>query len=121
MHWRVESALDMRSYRGPNGENRQESYGPDSYFLGPQQVAWLKRELVASRATWKVLANDMPLALIRVYDPDHNWGSEAIAQGDDGSPLGRELELADILSFIKHAGIMVHGGCTLYGGTPLPS
>jgi alkaline phosphatase D len=97
--------LDMRSYRGPNGENQQEVYGPETYFLGPQQVAWLKRELVASRATWKVFANDMPLALIRVYDPDRNWGYEAIAQGDDGSPLGRELEIADILSFIKHAGI----------------
>jgi alkaline phosphatase D len=36
--------LDMRSYRGPNGENRQASYGPDTYFLGPIQIAWLKRE-----------------------------------------------------------------------------
>jgi alkaline phosphatase D len=97
--------LDMRSYRGPNGENLQTTYGPESYFLGPQQVAWLKRELLASRATWKVLANDMPLALLRIYDQDRNWGYEAIGQGEDGSPLGRELELADILSFIKHARI----------------
>jgi alkaline phosphatase D len=97
--------LDMRSYRGPNGENVQTTYGPDAYFLGPQQVAWLKRELLASRATWKVLANDMPLALIRIYDVDRNWGYEAIGQGDDGLPLGRELELADILSFVKHARI----------------
>ncbi len=76
--------LDMRSYRGPNAENMQETYGPDAYFLGPQQVAWLKRELLNSRATWKVIANDMPLALIRIYDADRNWGYEAIAQGDDG-------------------------------------
>ena len=27
--------LDMRSYRGPNAENMQETYGPDAYFLGP--------------------------------------------------------------------------------------
>jgi alkaline phosphatase D len=47
--------LDMRSYRGPNGENRQTTYGPDAYFLGPTQVAWLKRELKASQATWKVM------------------------------------------------------------------
>jgi len=97
--------LDMRSYRGPNAENMQETYGPDAYFLGPQQVAWLKRELLNSRATWKVIANDMPLALIRIYDADRNWGYEAIAQGDDGPPRGRELELANILSFIKLAGI----------------
>ena len=27
--------LDMRSYRGPNGEGMEESYGPAAYFLGP--------------------------------------------------------------------------------------
>jgi alkaline phosphatase D len=96
--------LDMRSYRGPNGEDQDETYGPNAYFLGPTQVAWLKRELVNSRATWKVIAADMPLSLIVVYDGDRNWGSEAIAQGD-GPPRGRELEIADLLSFIKHAGI----------------
>ena len=47
----------------------------------------------------------MPLALIRIYDPDRNWGYEAIAQGDNGPPRGRELELADILSFIKRGKI----------------
>ena len=31
-------------------------------------------------------------------------GVEAIAQGD-GPPRGRELEIADLLSFIKHAGV----------------
>jgi alkaline phosphatase D len=97
--------LDMRSYRGPNGENTQTEYGPDAYFLGPAQVAWLKRKLKASKATWKVIANDMPLSLIVVYDFDRKWGSEAIAQGD-GPPLGRELEIADILSFIKRERIV---------------
>lgn len=97
--------LDMRSYRGPNGEDKQESYGPDAYFLGPTQVAWLKRELLNSRATWKVIAADMPLSLVVVYDVDRKWGIEAVAQGDDGPPRGRELEIADILSFIKHANV----------------
>jgi alkaline phosphatase D len=87
--------LDMRSYRGPNGEGRQESYGPAAHFLGPAQVAWLKRELAASRATWKVISADLPIGVMS-YD--------AAAQGD-GPPLGRELEIADILSFIKHAGV----------------
>jgi alkaline phosphatase D len=93
--------LDMRSYRGPNGENRQSTYGPDAYFLGPTQLAWLKRELKASRATWKVIAADMPISLYVVYDIDRKFGSEAIAQTDNGPPLGRELEIADILGFIK--------------------
>ena len=96
--------LDMRSYRGPNGEGNEESYGPPAYFLGPQQLAWLKRELLASRAIWKVIAADMPISLIVVYDIDRKWGVEAVAQGD-GPPRGRELEIADLLSFIKHAGI----------------
>ena len=96
--------LDMRSYRGPNGDNKQTEYGPDAYFLGPKQLAWLKRELLVSRATWKVIAADMPIGLIVVYDADRNFGSEAIAQGD-GPPLGRELEIADLLRFMKNAGI----------------
>src|ERR1700746_1588385 len=73
--------LDERSYRGPNGPNLQESYGPDSYFLGPDQMAWLKRSLLNSRATWKVIASDMPLSLIVYDDAAHNKGSEAFAQG----------------------------------------
>ena len=96
--------LDMRSYRGPNGENNDGSYGPASHFLGPRQVAWLKRGLMNSQATWKVIAADMPISLVVVYDTDRNWGFEAIAQGD-GPARGRELEIADLLSFIKHAGI----------------
>src|SRR5882762_5225618 len=96
--------LDMRSYRGPNGEGMEEKYGPAAYFLGPTQVAWLKRELMNSQATWKVIAADMPIGLIVVYDTDRKWGVEAIAQGD-GPARGRELEVADILSFIKRAGV----------------
>jgi alkaline phosphatase D len=96
--------LDMRSYRGPNGEGLEESYGPAAYFLGPAQVAWLKRELLNSQATWKVIAADMPIGLIVVYDTDRKWGVEAIAQGD-GPPRGREFEIADILNFIKRAGV----------------
>jgi alkaline phosphatase D len=97
--------LDERSYRGPNGENKQTAYGPDSYFMGPVQLAWLKRELLMSKATWKVIAADMPLSLVVVYDLDRNFGSEAVAQGDNGAPLGRELEIADLLSFMKRADI----------------
>lgn len=96
--------LDERSYRGPNGPNLQTSYGPEAYFLGPDQMAWLKRELLASTATWKVIASDMPLSLVVADDAEHNTGSEAFAQGD-GPPLGRELEIADLLRFIKSAGI----------------
>ena len=92
--------LDERSYRGGNGPNLQTSYGPDAYFIGPDQLAWLKRALLNSRATWKVIASDMPLSLIVYDDAANKKGSEAFAQGD-GPPRGRELEIADILRFIK--------------------
>jgi len=97
--------LDMRSYRGPNGENMQETYGPDAYFLGPTQVAWLKRELLNSKATWKAISADMSISLVVVYDTARRWGFEAVANRDDGPPRGRELEIADILSFMKRAGV----------------
>jgi alkaline phosphatase D len=97
--------LDMRSYRGPNGENKQTSYGPDAYFLGPVQIEWLKRELKNSKATWKVIAADMPISLNVIYDVEKKFGSEAVAQGDNGAPLGRELEIADLLSYVKRSAI----------------
>jgi alkaline phosphatase D len=89
--------LDERSYRGPNSPNRQETRSAETAFLGTPQMQWLKRALLASRATWKVIGSDMPLGL---QIPDAN-GFEAWANGD-GPALGRELELADLLRFIKH-------------------
>src|SRR6201991_50922 len=96
--------LDERSYRGGNGPNLQTTYGPEAYFIGPDQLAWLKRALLNSRATWKVIASDMPLSLLVYDDATNRKGSEAFAQGD-GPPRGRELEIADILRFIKTAPI----------------
>lgn len=96
--------LDERSYRGPNGPNQEAVYGPDSYFLGPDQLAWLKRALLNSRATWKVIASDMPLSLIVGENGPNGKASEAFAQGD-GPPRGRELEISDILRFIKTSGV----------------
>jgi len=97
--------LDLRSYRGPNHDSMETELTDAARIMGAEQLAWLKRELAASKATWKVIACDMPLGLI-VWD---NWkdkaGAEAVAQGDHGTPKGRELEIADLLRFIKTAGI----------------
>jgi alkaline phosphatase D len=87
--------LDMRSYRGGNDHAADPELSPASQVLGPGQLAWLKRELALSSATWKVIAADLPLSIV---------SADAVAQGD-GQPLGRELEVADLLAFIKHAGI----------------
>jgi alkaline phosphatase D len=93
--------IDMRSYRGPNTANDQANPGPETAFLGAEQIRWLKQALLASSATWKVIAADMPLGLIVWDDFRARQGAEAVAQGDDGPPRGRELEIAGLLRFIR--------------------
>ncbi|MBV8534663.1 MAG: alkaline phosphatase D family protein, partial [Alphaproteobacteria bacterium] len=98
--------LDMRSYRGPNGWNRQPTQSDETAYLGRPQIQWLKQALLASKATWKVIAADMPLSLL-VEDGKDAQGRmkfENSANGD-GPPLGRELEFADLFSAIKHNGV----------------
>ena len=97
--------IDERSYRGPNTPNRQAVLDDESAFLGTAQLRWLKQALLASRATWKVIASDMPLSIIVYDDARNKKGSEAFAQGD-GPPRGRELEIADLLRFIKTSGVV---------------
>jgi alkaline phosphatase D len=81
--------IDMRSYRSSHS-------GDDTAaILGPTQLAWLKRELMNSQATWKVIAADLPVGIV---------SADAVALGD-GPPQGREREVADLLAFIKHAGV----------------
>ena len=83
----------MRSYRGPNGARPENDYGPDAYLLGPMQLAWLKRELADSAATWKIIASDTPLGTIAASSPGAR------------TPLGRGIEIAELLSFMERAGI----------------
>jgi alkaline phosphatase D len=88
--------LDERSYRGPNTPNRQTAAGDETIFLGSAQMQWVKQRLLASKATWKVIASDMPIGII-VRDGKN---FEAFANGN-GPALGRELEIGDLLRFIK--------------------
>ena len=81
--------LDMRSYRSAN------SNGDGSLIFGVRQLNWLKRQLLRSQAVWKVLAADLPIGIV---------SGDAIALGN-GPPHGREIEVAALLSFIKHAGV----------------
>jgi alkaline phosphatase D len=89
--------LDERSYRGPNTPNRQASMSDETVFFGSAQMNWIKQRLLNSKATWKVIASDMPIGII-VSDGKTDF--EAFANGD-GPALGRELEIADLLRFIK--------------------
>ena len=71
----------------------------ETVHAGAQQLAWLKRALRSSTATWKVIASDLPIGLVV---RDGATAFEAIANGDGGPPLGRELEIADLLRFMQH-------------------
>lgn len=93
--------LDLRSYRGPNDAEMTPELTEETRVLGAQQMAWLKRELAQSTATWKVIASDQPLGLIVWDNFREQSGSEGIADGVDGVPMGREAEIADLLRFIK--------------------
>jgi alkaline phosphatase D len=99
--------IDMRSYRGPNSYNLQEQPSAETVYLGKPQLDWLKQKLQQSRATWKVIASDMPLGL-RIPDGTDARGRaqwEGPANGNDGPPSGRELEIAELLRFIKNADV----------------
>ena len=62
----------MRSYRDSTWNKRDDR--SDTFILGAAQLAWLKRELASSDATWKVIAADLPIGLISL---------DAIALGED--------------------------------------
>lgn len=99
--------LDERSYRGKNSPNLQTTLNEDAAFLGKPQLQWLKQALLRSRSTWKVIASDMPISIVVPdLNPDVPKGTyEAWANGQNGKPLGRELEIAEILKFIKEHNI----------------
>ena len=89
--------VDLRSYRGANSPNRQTAASPATALLGTDQLHWLQQALKASTATWKIICSDLPIGLTVTNsgtDIAENWAN------GDGPPLGRELELAALLSFI---------------------
>ncbi|MGD8588651.1 MAG: alkaline phosphatase D family protein [Chromatiales bacterium] len=89
--------LDERSYRDANSLNRDPT---GIEMLGEAQYEWLKQSLKESKATWKVISTHDPLSLVTGGEGD--W--DAWAQGD-AAVLGREVQLRELLRFIKDEGI----------------
>ena len=87
-------SLDMRTFKSKNTPGLEAHETP---ILGVEQVNWLLREVRRSRATWKVIAADMPIGLVV---PD-GAAQESVSNRDDGAPLGRELEIARVLRGLK--------------------
>ena len=96
--------IDLRAYRGPNSDEQPLALTPAFRILGQAQMQWLKQALRQSTATWKVIASSMPIGLV-IYD---DWASGRGAEGialRDGPPAGRELEIAELLTFIRDEAI----------------
>jgi alkaline phosphatase D len=90
--------LDMRSHRGPNSAGRQPARSAATELFGAVQLEWLKAGLAGSAAAWKVIVSSIPLGLVVPDAPDRY---DAVANHEPGAPLGRELEIAELLRFVK--------------------
>lgn len=90
--------LDMRTYKDPNTPGLEKE---PTEILGREQAEWLVREVARSKATWKVISADLPLGLVV---PDGPTDQESLSNRDPGAPLGKEQELADVLSAFKRYG-----------------
>jgi alkaline phosphatase D len=85
--------IDMRTYRDANSANT----APLERTLSEKQARWLVDSLADSKATWKIVASDMPIG---VHVPDGTaW--EAVANGVAGPPSGREAEIAWVLTRLR--------------------
>lgn len=89
--------LDMRSYKDSNSRHTA-SNTEAGWILGDAQRDWLIDAVTHSTATWKVIANDLPLGII-VPDGEEQ---ESVSSGTPGAPVGREAELATVLSALKN-------------------
>ncbi|MBA2544552.1 MAG: alkaline phosphatase D family protein [Deltaproteobacteria bacterium] len=85
--------LDCRAFRSPNTANLD-----DELMFGAAQVAWLLDALAASKARWKIIACDQPIALVIDDGPVNQ---EGFANTDPGAPRGREKELARLLAGMR--------------------
>ena len=94
----------MRSYRGPNTANLQTDAGSADRVPRPRTAGLAERRPRRTRArSGRSIAADMPLGL-NIGDGSTAEGLprwEAIANGEPGSPKGRELEFVELLSFLK--------------------
>jgi alkaline phosphatase D len=80
--------LDMRTYKDANTAPRDQP----GVILGARQARWLVDGLSKSQATWKIVANDLPIGLTVPDGTD----IEGVANGLPGVPGGREHELAGV-------------------------
>ena len=81
--------LDMRTYKDANNAPKDGQ----GVILGARQARWLVDGLTRSKATWKIVAADLPIGLTVPDGAD----IEGVANGLPGVPGGREHEMAGVL------------------------
>lgn len=94
--------LDNRSHRGRSTHNTQTVQGDYTQWLGAEQRRWLVQQLKASRATWKIISVGNPVGVVIRHG---DTAFEGVANAEPGTPKGRELELAALLTEMKAAGV----------------
>jgi alkaline phosphatase D len=93
--------VDARSYRSRN----DAPDGPRKTLLGAAQRDWLVAGLTGSRATFKIVAIDVPLSLATGTEPAL-MGRDAVANGSDDPAAARtgfEAEVGGILKALDAA------------------
>ena len=90
--------LDARQHRDPNFEADTDAH--PKTMLGREQLTWLKEQLAASDATWKVIVSSVPMSIPTGF-PAMN-GRDGWANFDQNS--GYERELLDVLGFMRTHG-----------------
>ncbi len=100
--------IDMRTYKDPNDSNVYAD--PTRGMLGHEQREWLIRGLTHSKATWKVIANDLPLGLVvpdaprtAIGDFTPFWGS-CPARPTRGRSGRRWCSLVDLGRMVRQNG-----------------
>jgi alkaline phosphatase D len=89
--------LDCRSFRTPNDD------GTATAMLGEAQARWFVDAMASSRAAWKLVACDQPLALV-IGDGPGDSRFEGFGNVP-GPPRGREVELAQVLGELHTRGV----------------
>lgn len=92
--------LDTRSYRDPlvNWDPSPVN-GVHKTMLGADQLAWLRQELAASDATWKIIVTSVPLGYPTGFPQPQVEGRDGWANGGDRS--GYETEMMRLLFFME--------------------
>jgi alkaline phosphatase D len=97
---------DSRSYRSQN--HIADTPYDNKTMLGNEQLQWLKQKLSNSKATWKVISNDIPISIPTASNASI-LGRDGWANGNETNNYsyytGFERELADLLQFIDEQNI----------------